>query len=182
MLRPLIEAEQNTLAALDVLGAMQEIRTNYQVWMVLLADKQSYYRGDGMALTNRAAITNAVTSFPTNQIPFQRGFIVETVLNSSGESMRNELEEIVRFLKAREYLQNADILPGDTRRLLVDSNLVIAGKHFAISLELPVLDADDLVTEAASGARTADKTVTPVWRALQPDVNKPSEEREIPQP
>jgi len=96
--------------------------------------------------------------------------------------MRNELEEIVRFLKAREYLQNADILPGDTRRMLVDSNLVIAGKHFAISLELPVLDADDLVTETASGARHVDRTVTPVWRTLQPDVNKPSEEKEIQQP
>jgi len=182
MLRPLIEAEQNTLAALDVLGAMQEIRTNHQGWMVLLADKESYYRGDEMVRTNRAAMTNAVTAFPTNQIPFQRGFIVETVLNSSGESMRNELEEIVRFLKAREYLQNADILPGDTRRMLVDSNLVIAGKHFAISLELPVLDADDLVTETASGARHVDRTVTPVWRTLQPDVNKPSEEKEIQQP
>ena len=182
MLQPLIEAEQHTLAALDVLGAMQQIRTNHQGWMVLLADKQSYYQGDEMARTNQVTNTNAVTASPTNQIPFQHGFIIETVLNSSGEAMRNELEEIVRFLKAREYLQNADILPGDTRRMLVDSNLVVAGKHFAISLELPVLDADDLLVETASSARTGDRKATPVWRKLQPEVNRPIEEKEVSQP
>lgn len=182
MLRPVIEAEQHTLAALDVLGAMQEIRTNHQGWMVLLADKKSYYMGDEMARTNPVTTTNTVAASPTNQIPFKRGFIVETVLNSSGEAMRNELEEIVGFLKSRDYLQNADILPGDTRRMLVDSNLVLAGKHFALSLELPVLDEDGRLAESVSNPRATDRTIVPVWRKLQPELGSSSEEKEIPKP
>lgn len=182
MLCPIIEAEQHTLATLDVLGAMQEIRTNYQGWMVLLADKQSYYMGDETARTNPVSSTNTFAPVPTNQIPFKRGFIVETVLNSSGEAMRNELEEIVGFLKSREYLQNADILPGDTRRMLVDSNLVVAGKHFAFSLELPVSDDEGLSTESVSNPRATDRSIVPVWRKLQPEVGSAGEKMETSQP
>ena len=96
--------------------------------------------------------------------------------------MRNELEEIVGFLKSREYLQNADILPGDTRRMLVDSNLVVAGKHFAFSLELPVPDDEGLSTESVSNPRATDRNIVPVWRKLQPEVGSAGEKMETSQP
>jgi hypothetical protein len=169
MLRPLIHVEHRTIAALKILRTMQEVQAEHNGWMVLLADKDSYYASDVEVLTKSATLTNQSSFTQTNQVELSEGFIMETVLNSEGEIMRDGLADLVGFLKSRDYLVNADILPTDTRRLLVDTNVVIAGKHFSISLELePVAEVRS--TKPGSMENDRDAGHSPVWRNLQPDI------------
>jgi hypothetical protein len=177
MLQPLIQAEQNTLTTLRILDAMQQIRTNQNGWMVLLADKDSYYAGDGHMLTNITTATNLISNPLTNRVNLRRGFILELVLNSEGEAMREELAELVAFLRERDFLYNADILPAYTRRALVNSNLVVQGKHFAVSLEMET-------SESAPSVNPPDRSVIEakdnksVWRSLQPNIPGSSASKE----
>jgi len=181
MLQPLIQAEEDTFAIISTLSAMQQIKTNGNGWMVLLADKDSYYAGDASQITNQVRATNAPPLLMTNQVNLRRGLILETVLNQEGETMREDLAKLVDFLKSRHFLYNADILPADTRRMLVDSNLVLTGKHFAISLELEAEETEDEETDAGN-ENTKPGIQQPVWRKLQPDVQVRPQETEESQP
>ena len=173
MLQPLIQAERNTLAVVDVLGALQQIRTNHNGWMVLLADKDSYYAGDSTMKTNATTASNIESNSLTNRVNLRRGFIFELVLNSEGEAMRAELADLISFLRNRDFLYNADILPSDTRRPLVASNLVVQGKHFAVSLEMDA-DVTGELEDRSNQTMVDSVDKRPVWWHLQPNVQSPS--------
>ena len=177
MLQPLIQAEQNTFAALEILGSMQQIRTNQNGWMVLLADQDSYYATDAVSLTNATTATNLISNPSTNRVNLRRGFILELVMKSEGESMRQELAEVVAFLREQDFLFNADTLPVDTRRPLVNSNLIVPGKHFAVSLEMDALESAEIPDASGSNTDTASE-YRPVWRNLQPNISQPAPSKE----
>jgi hypothetical protein len=177
MLQPLIQAEQNTHAVIEILGAMQQIRTNQNGWMVLLADKDSYYANDGLSATNATTSTNLVSFPSTNRVHLRRGFILELVLNSEGEAMRQELAEVVTFLRDQDFLFNADTLPADTRRPLVSSNLIVLGKHFAVSLEMDGLESEKNADALDSDGSDA-TGYRPVWRNLQPNISQTTPTKE----
>jgi hypothetical protein len=100
-----------------------------------------------------------------------RGFILELVLKSEGEAMRQELADVVTFLRDQDFLFNADILPADTRRPLVDSELLIQDRHFAVSMEM---DASDAIAISDKLNSAADKAAEyrPLWRSLQPNISQ----------
>ena len=173
MLQPLIQAEQKTYATLQILGAMQQIRTNQTGWMVLLADKDSYYAADALDGTNSITLSNLIAKPLTNQVDLRRGFILELVLKSDGETMREELAEWVAFFRDQDFLHNADILPADARRPLANTNRVIAGKHFAISLEMDS-DGESKMDTSANREPVEGASYRPVWRELQPVIQSPS--------
>ena len=70
--------------------------------------------------------------------------------------MREELADVVTFLRDQEFLFNADILPADTRRPLVDSKLLIQDRHFAVSMEMDATDVIAISDKLDSAADKAD--------------------------
>lgn len=177
MLQPLIQVEQDTYTAIEILGSMQHIRTNKNAWMVLLADQDSYYANDDLSSTNTTPSSNIDLSNRTNRVNMHRGFILELVLKSEGEAMRQELADVVTFLRDQDFLFNADILPADTRRPLVDPKLLIQDRHFAVSMEM---DATDVIAISDPLDSTTDKAAgyQPVWRSLQPKISQSTSSNE----
>lgn len=171
MLQPLIQVEQDTYTAIEILGSMQHIRTNQNAWMVLLADQDSYYADDVLSSTNTTTSPDLELVNRTNRVNMHRGFILELVLKSEGEAMRQELADVVTFLRDQDFLFNADILPADTRRPLVDSELLIQDRHFAVSMEM---DASDAIAISDKLNSAADKAADyrPLWRSLQPNISQ----------
>ena len=171
MLQPLIQVEQDTYTAIEILGSMQHIRTNQNAWMVLLADQDSYYADDVLSSTNTTTSPDLELVNRTNRVNMRRGFILELVLKSEGEAMRQELADVVTFLRDQDFLFNADILPANTRRPLVDSELLIQDRHFAVSMEM---DASDAIAISDKLNSAADKAADyrPLWRSLQPNISQ----------
>ena len=171
MLQPLIQVEQDTYTAIEILGSMQHIRTNQNAWMVLLADQDSYYADDVLSSTNTTTSPDLELVNRTNRVNMHRGFILELVLKSEGEAMRQELADVVTFLRDQDFLFNADILPANTRRPLVDSELLIQDRHFAVSMEM---DASDAIAISDKLNSAADKAADyrPLWRSLQPNISQ----------
>ena len=177
MLQPLIQVEQDTYTAIEILGSMQHIRTNQNAWMVLLADQDSYYADDVLSSTNTTTSPDLELVNRTNRVNMRRGFILELVLKSEGEAMRQELADVVTFLRDQDFLFNADILPADTRRPLVDPKLLIQDRHFAVSMEM---DATDVIAISDPLDSTTDKAAgyQPVWRSLQPKISQSTSSNE----
>ena len=171
MLQPLIQVEQDTYTAIEILGSMQHIRTNQNAWMVLLADQDSYYADDVLSSTNTTTSPDFELVNRTNRVNMHRGFILELVLKSEGEAMRQELADVVTFLRDQDFLFNADILPADTRRPLVDSELLIQDRHFAVSMEMDDSDAIAISDKLNSAADKAAE-YRPLWRSLQPNISQ----------
>jgi hypothetical protein len=91
--------------------------------------------------------------------------------------MRQELADVVTFLRDQDFLFNADILPADTRRPLVDPKLLIQDRHFAVSMEM---DATDVIAISDPLDSTTDKAAgyQPVWRSLQPKISQSTSSNE----
>ena len=102
MLRPLLMAEDQTVAVLKTLETLQSLSREDPGWMVLLADIDSYYSiGDQIQARALAEDTNSVPSSTTNRIVMDRGLVLEMVLDAKGEAMRRRLEETVAFFVNR---------------------------------------------------------------------------------
>lgn len=163
MLRPLLIAEDQTVAMLKTLETLQSISREDPGWLVLLADIDSYYAiGDQLQALALAEDTNSVPSTATNRIVMDRGLVLEMVLDAKGEAMRRRLEETVAFFRQSDFILGADTLPGNARRSIVSSNVILSEKHFAISLELPSIS--DQVQAPTSNSRQEE----PSWKRVQP--------------
>ena len=163
MLRPLLMAEDQTVAVLKTLETLQSLSREDPGWMVLLADIDSYYSiGDQIQARALAEDTNSVPSSTTNRIVMDRGLVLEMVLDSKGEAMRRRLEETVTFFRQSDFILRADTLPGNARRSIVSSNVILSDRHFAISLELP--SVSDQVQAPTSNSRQEE----PSWKRVQP--------------
>ncbi len=93
-----------------------------------------------------------------------RGLVLEMVLDAKGEAMRRRLEETVAFFRQSDFIVRADTLPGNARRSIVSSNVLLSDRHFAISLELP--SVSDQVQAPTSNSRQEE----PSWKRVQPAV------------
>ena len=163
MLRPLLIAEDQTVAVLKTLETLQSLSREDPGWMVLLADIDSYYSiGDQIQARALAEDTNSVPSSTTNRIVMDRGLVLEMVLDAKGEAMRRRLEETVAFFRQSDFILRADTLPGNARRSIVSSNVILSDRHFAISLELP--SVSDQVQAPTSNFRQEE----PSWKRVQP--------------
>jgi len=146
-LRPVLESQRQTVETLQVLGALQQQRTNAQHWYVLLGDALSY-----AATSNnfppppppKPPESRYLLSLPpqpaTNAPPANRAYIAEVCLIPQGEQMRQALSELVGELKRYPLFRNVDILPSERRRDLIATNLVFTDRHFALELNLSESD------------------------------------------
>lgn len=141
-LRPILEAERQTVETLQVLAVLQNRRTNAQHWYVLLSDALSYGAGSNNFAplpTPRPPEARFATPSPTpstNAPPPARAFIAEICLVPQGEEMRQSLSQLIGDLKQFPLFRNVDILSAERRRSLVGTNLIFPERHFALELNL----------------------------------------------
>jgi len=140
-LRPVLERQRQTVETLQVLGVLQQERTNANHWYVLLADGASYAAGSndvagGLATKPPDSRPSAQPASPTNAPPSARTFVAEVCLVPQGEQMRKALSDLVGDLKRYPLFRNVDVLPAERRRMLVSSNLIFPERHFALELNL----------------------------------------------
>ena len=138
-LRPVFQKQQQTLDTLQTLALLQQVRSNQAFWHVLFADQKSYYTAPLWVATNAPASTNAPahpTTVPTNLPSFKDGFVTELCVPEEGEAQRRTLSRAVAELKRSPRFKNVDSLSEDRRRSLVDTNVVLTDRHFALDLEL----------------------------------------------
>jgi Tfp pilus assembly PilM family ATPase len=154
-LRPVFQAQQNTLDTLRALALLQQTRTNRQLWCVLLADQQSYFTLplDALGNTNKPAGTNQAAapllertlplygpflpgqSGYTNPPPAKPGLIAEVCVPADAEAARGVLSQVVNELKQQHLFSKVDLLSEDLRRTLADPKLIIPDRHYALALD-----------------------------------------------
>ncbi len=177
-LRPILEAERQTVETLQVLAVLQNRRTNAQHWYVLLADAQSYAVGSNSfpppppPRSPEARFATPTPTAQTNPPSLARAFIAEICLVPQGEQMRQSLSELIGELKQYPLFRNVDIVAAERRKLLVSTNLIFPERHFALELNLsesellPSVPLPRLTLTnrepARSGFRTAPRMATEV--------------------
>ena len=138
-LRPVLQKQEQTLNTLQTLALLQQVRSNQAFWHVLFADPKSYYTAPLWGATNAPASTNAPghpAATLTNPPSFKDGFVAELCVPEEGEAQRRTLSRVVAELKRSPLFKNVDSLSADRRRSLVDTNVVLTDRHFALDLEL----------------------------------------------
>ncbi len=169
-LRPVLQRRAQTLDTLQTLALLQQARSNQSFWYVLFADQKSYYAAPLWGATNAPAATNApsLPAFaPTNPPGSKDGFIAELCVPEEGDAQRRTLSRLVADLKRSPLFKNVDSLSADRRRSLVDTNVVLADRHFALDLELAespfqasdrtAVEKRPVVPEPRPGSRSATK-------------------------
>lgn len=148
-LRPLLQYRQNTRDVLETLALLEQTRSNRSFWYVLLADQHSYFQQSAETLTNLAPpfIAPASSSpwlsfegpfpsvFATNGSPAKPGLIVELCVPENLYDARRILSSIVNDLKPAPIFSKVDLLSDDLRRDLADPKVILASRHFALSLD-----------------------------------------------
>lgn len=149
--RPLLERQQQTTSALKTLGLLEAVRSNRSLWFVLLADQQTYFTQplpvvptnapgatNALAAARRAALamTNYSAAFGTNGLPWRPGFVAELCVPEDAEPARRTFSQVVNDLKQDPLFARVDSLSEDLRRPLADPGVLLADRHFALSLEL----------------------------------------------
>jgi hypothetical protein len=133
-LRPILQGQRETLQVLQVLGLLQQVRTNHSFWYVLFADQRSYFSALPFGATNAPALVEE-TPAEVDRGDL-RGFITEICVPDQGEARRRAVSQIVQELKSSRLLRNADSLPDDQRRSLINPDVLIPEGHYALVLEL----------------------------------------------
>ncbi len=132
-LRPVLRKGQQTLDTLKTLSLLEQSRTNRNLWYVLFADQPSYFAS---RTTNLFQHQRPAFNGTTNMLPQRSGFIAELCINQEGEAMRQTLGQVVGELKQSSMFSNVDTLPSDLRRDMAQTDVILPGRHFALSLEL----------------------------------------------
>jgi hypothetical protein len=139
-LRPVLERQRQTVETLQTLAALQQQRTNDQYWYVLLADAASYSAGSNNFAANTLARNLDTRAVPggvaTNTPVSSRVFVAEVCFVPRGEAMRQMLSDLVSELKRHPVFRNVDVLPAESRRDLVATNLIFPERHLALELNL----------------------------------------------
>jgi hypothetical protein len=117
------------------------------------------------------------SSLTTNTGLSSRAFIAEVCLVPQGEQMRQILSDLVSDLKRYPLFRNVDVLPAESRRDLVATNLLFPERHLALelnlseaallpSIPLPRLGATNLDTRSTfrSGRRAEHPGTTNAFR------------------
>jgi hypothetical protein len=165
---PILQQQKRTLDTLETLSLLQQVRTNLNLWFVLFADQKTYFTYPVQVATNGTNVAE-ITLPSTNIVVFKPGFVAELSLLEEGEPMRRTLSQVVTNLKAAPLFSNVDILSDDRRRSITSSNLVLAGRNFAVAMELADsgLSPALRIREPAAIERDNRRAVRPTLRALE---------------
>lgn len=168
-IRIVLKRQQQTIDTLRTLSLLDKTRLERNLWYVLLADQLSYFSGRTGPMTNIPPATTAITN------TLRRGFVAELCINEDGEMRRRLLSQVVADLKQDPIFSNVDTLPVDRRKNLANPKVLLADRHFALSLELagdefqqsllppPVITNKGNINVPAPDPRTVstNRTVTP---------------------
>jgi Tfp pilus assembly PilM family ATPase len=164
-LRPVLKEQRRTMDALATLSQLQRVRGDKKLWYVLFADQKSYFTGQTTPLPEPVTVLNFDTI--TNPAPAANptpvgkyGYIAELSLAEEGEAMRQTLSKVVSELKNNPAFTNVDTLSLDQRKFLVNTNVIIPERHFALSIEL----AEDIFENPLPG-----KPPKPDKREIKPN-------------
>lgn len=143
-IRPVLDRQRQTLETLEALSAMQQARTNRDLWFALFADATSYFAGTTLpsAVTNQTNFS--VFSSGTNPPQGRLEFVAEVSIPQEGDAMRAQLSQIVSGLQqqrkpsdpSERLFSRVDTLPAERKRNLVDLRTVITNRYFAIAMEM----------------------------------------------
>ncbi|MFN0066916.1 MAG: hypothetical protein ACKVYV_04680 [Limisphaerales bacterium] len=141
--RPLLLRQRQSRETVEALAALRRERTNDAFWYVLVGDLESYLRGGALwaAATNRAEESppRIGPPPPPGLLP-ARALVAEAGFLPQGEEMRQALSELVGRLQASPPFRNVDVLPAESRRALVATNLAYPDRFFALELSLSDTD------------------------------------------
>jgi Tfp pilus assembly PilM family ATPase len=140
-LRPVLKEQKRTMDTLATLAQLQRVRGDKKLWYVLFADQKSYFTGQTVPLPEPVTVLNfdTITNFEpaANPTPVGKyGYIAELSLAEEGEAMRQTLSKVVSELKNDPAFTNVDTLSLDQRKFLVNTNVIIPERHFALSIEM----------------------------------------------
>lgn len=141
--RPVLIRQRQTVETVEALTTLRQERTNDAYWYVLVGDLESYLRGTAQLAepTNRGPETlTRIGPPPPPGLPSARALVAEVGLLPQGEAMRQALSDLVGRLKASPPFQNVDVLPAESRRVLVATNLAYPDRFFALELSLSDTD------------------------------------------
>lgn len=185
-LRRLFASEQNTKDSLQTLAALQQTRTNGNLWYLVLADQQTYFSfppstvprpapptnapvlsiGEQLAeisranaLTNRFGITNVSLAKP--------GLIAELCVTGDADTVRQTLQRLVGDLKRQPSFSDVDLLSPDLRRDLADPKLVLPDKLFVLDLDFTVSEFQQPVVLPAKKKPATGRTIRSSAIAVQ---------------
>jgi hypothetical protein len=154
-LRPVFQRQQNTSDTLKTLALLQQTRSNRSFWYVAVADQSTYFNQPlTLASTNRPARTNLMATisdranasmpvFPaisTNSSPAKSGLIAELCVPAEAETSRTVLSQLVNELKEQRLFSKVDLLSEDLRRVVADPKVIIADRHYVLSLDFAGTD------------------------------------------
>lgn len=141
--RPVLIRQRQSVEMVEALTALRRERTNDAYWYVLVGDLDSYLRGTAQlaAPTNRGPETTPrIGPPPPPGLPPARALVAEVGFLPQGEALRQALSDLVGRLKASSPFQNVDVLPAESRRVLVATNLAYPDRFFALELSLSDTD------------------------------------------
>jgi hypothetical protein len=161
-IRPVFNAEQNTLDTLKSLALLQHSRSNRSGWYVLIADQQTYFsQPPGLPSTNKTARTNlpataasplptpftGSTGFSTNLATFPRpGLIAEICVPEEPEAARRVRGQIVSELQQQHVFSKVDLLSEDLRRGMADPKVILPDRQFVFFLDFAEAEFQKPVT------------------------------------
>lgn len=157
-LRPVLAAQQQTMATLQTLSLLEQSRTNRDFWYVLVADQTSYFHQAPAPLnTNRPVKTNLLGSVieplraaaptPAASTPpapdaasAKPGLIAELCAPGEAEATRQLIRDLVKSFMQQPLFSKADLLSDDLRRNLADPKVVVPDRRFVLELDFANTD------------------------------------------
>ncbi len=181
---PLLDRQERTLDLLHTLHMLQQSRSRYDFFCVLLADSDSYSRGTTLppVITNRLSITNTL---PLGDESLAKpAFTFELCVPAQGDRTLKTVSDVVTDLRKDPLFSRVDSVPASQRRALVDAKVLIPDRHFAVTVDLADLGWRGLfqtvkVADPLVGGTNAVRRL-PAWLPLRsrgipaPAVNQPT--------
>ncbi len=133
--RPILRFQQESREVIETMDSLQASASGKDYWLVLLADNLTYATRS-IPTTNTNAVEESEITASTNPLQKESGLVAEFSFLDDGENMRSNLTALVEQLNATGLYSNVDTIPEDVRRPLANTNVVIADRHIALSLQL----------------------------------------------
>ncbi|HOW66899.1 MAG TPA: pilus assembly protein PilM [Candidatus Paceibacterota bacterium] len=134
---PVLRRQKSTSDFFQMFEVMQQLRQKRDLWFVILADQASYFAGGTAASfdlspTNfsERSLSSTNGSNPTN------GYVLELCLNEKAEDRLKPLNELVAEMNKSGQFQKVDYLPAKMGTNIVHPKMILADRHFALSVEL----------------------------------------------
>lgn len=167
-LENMVQQKRRARDLLRTLRLMSAARQNHEIWFLLLADAQSYFYGSTLQQQDLVTVTRGQPTGrrgqavigpspspeirPTARQPGTDSFIVELAVLDEGRGTHVTLRNVVATFSQDPLYRNVDTLPHAERRFIVNPNLTLPGRTFALELnlipsEMPMPDASPTTVE-----------------------------------